>query len=126
MSIHRHSHNENVDSQFGPQAHAYLASPVHAQGEDLERMAGLVGRRPDAVALDLGCGGGHAAFRLAPLVGKVVACDLSEAMLGVVAGEAGFGHRGDVRHVGRPGEPGEHAAGHRFPRGRRPARRAVR
>ena len=82
------SHNENVDSQFGPQAHAYLASAVHAQGEDLERMVSLVGNRPDAIALDMGCGGGHAAFRLAPLVGKVVACDLSEPMLRVVAGEA--------------------------------------
>ena len=78
MSIHRHSHNENVDSQFGPQAHAYLASPVHAQGEDLERMAGLVGRRPDAVALDLGCGGGRDCFVLSSLVGergKVIGVD---------------------------------------------------
>jgi ubiquinone/menaquinone biosynthesis C-methylase UbiE len=51
-------------------------------------MAGLVGHRPDAVALDMGCGGGHAAFRLAPLVNTVVAYDLSETMLTVVADEA--------------------------------------
>jgi ubiquinone/menaquinone biosynthesis C-methylase UbiE len=86
--MNAHHHNDLVNSQFGPQAHAYLTSAVHAQGADLERMVSLVGSRPDAVALDMGCGGGHATFHLAPLVGKVVACDLSEAMLGVVAAEA--------------------------------------
>lgn len=97
MSLQRpsSSHNDIVNSQFSPQAHAYLTSAVHARGEDLERMASLVGRRPDAIALDLGCGGGHATFHLAPLVGKVVACDLSAPMLRVVADEAarrGFGN----------------------------------
>ncbi len=96
MNMSMSSHNDIVNSQFGPQAHAYLASAVHASGEDLDRMAGLVGRRPDAVALDMGCGGGHATFRLAPLVGKVVACDLSEPMLRVVAEEAGRRGFGNV------------------------------
>jgi ubiquinone/menaquinone biosynthesis C-methylase UbiE len=95
------SHNTVVDSQFGPKANAYLTSAVHANGEDLEQMAGLVGQRPDAIALDLGCGGGHAAFRLAPLVGKVVAYDLSEQMLAVVAGEAA--RRGMNNVVTKPG-----------------------
>jgi SAM-dependent methyltransferase len=67
------SHNTVVNSQFGPKANAYLTSVVHANGEDLEQMVALVGQRPDAIALDLGCGGGHAAFRLAPLVGKEAA-----------------------------------------------------
>ena len=83
------SHNAIVSGQFNPRANAYLTSAVHAKGEDLEQMALLVGKRPDAVALDMGCGGGHAAFRLASLVGKVVAYDLSEDMLAVVAAEAG-------------------------------------
>ncbi|WP_338765598.1 class I SAM-dependent methyltransferase [Massilia sp. METH4] len=86
--MNAHSHNEHVNSQFGPQAHAYLTSAVHAQGEDLERIVNLVGSRPDAIALDMGCGGGHVTFRLAPQVGKVVACDLSDDMLRVVADEA--------------------------------------
>jgi ubiquinone/menaquinone biosynthesis C-methylase UbiE len=51
-------------------------------------MADLVGQRPDAIALDMGCGGGHVAFRLAPLVGKVVAYDLSASMLETVGAEA--------------------------------------
>lgn len=83
------SHNAIVNSQFNPRADAYLTSAVHANGEDLEQMAGIVGKRPDAIALDMGCGGGHAAFRLAPLVNKVVAYDLSDIMLNVVADEAG-------------------------------------
>jgi SAM-dependent methyltransferase len=82
------SHNAIVTSQFAPRAHSYLTSAVHANGEDLDQMVDAVGSRPDAIALDMGCGGGHAAFRLAPLVQKVVACDLSEAMLAVVADEA--------------------------------------
>lgn len=82
------NHNSNVDSQFGPRAQAYLSSAVHAAGADLDHMAALVGHRPDAIALDMGCGGGHVAFRLAPVVQKVVAYDLSEPMLAVVAGEA--------------------------------------
>ncbi|MHB8252457.1 MAG: class I SAM-dependent methyltransferase [Acidiferrobacter sp.] len=82
------SHNSIVASQFAPRAHSYLTSTVHANGDDLDQMVEVVGPRPDAIALDMGCGGGHAAFRLAPLVKKVVAYDLSESMLAVVANEA--------------------------------------
>jgi SAM-dependent methyltransferase len=82
------SHDSLVTEQFGPRAQAYLDSPVHARGEDLDRMASIVGARPNAIGLDLGCGGGHASFLLAPLVGKMVAYDLSDAMLATVRGEA--------------------------------------
>ncbi|MDD5277022.1 MAG: methyltransferase domain-containing protein [Methylovulum sp.] len=82
------NHNIIVNSQFNPMAQAYLTSAVHANGADLDQMAGLVGGRPEAIALDMGCGGGHVAFRLAPLLKKVVAYDLSAAMLAVVAEEA--------------------------------------
>ncbi len=77
-----------VSEQFGPRAQSYLTSPVHAQGEDLDQLAGIVGARPPGLALDLGCGGGHASFRLAPLTQKVVAYDLSEAMVATVRSEA--------------------------------------
>jgi ubiquinone/menaquinone biosynthesis C-methylase UbiE len=82
------THDATVLEQYDDRAQAYLASAVHAGGADLDRMAALVGPRPDAVALDMGCGGGHVAFRLAGLVGKVVAYDLSAAMLETVAAEA--------------------------------------
>ena len=83
-----HNHDATVLEQYDSRAEAYLTSAVHAAGADLERMADLIGHRPDAVALDMGCGGGHVAFRLAGQVGKVVAYDLSAPMLETVAGEA--------------------------------------
>jgi len=82
------THNDIIIKQYASQSNAYLASAVHAQGEDLERMASLIGPRPDAVALDMGCGGGHVSYRMAGLVNKVVAYDLAEAMLATVAKEA--------------------------------------
>jgi len=82
------THDATVLEQYDSRAQAYLASAVHASGADLERMAAVIGSRPDAVALDMGCGGGHVAFRMAGLVKKVVACDLSAAMLETVAAEA--------------------------------------
>lgn len=82
------NHNTIVGDQFSPMAQSYLTSAVHANGADLEHMCQLVGERPGGIALDLGCGGGHVAFRLAPLVNKVVAYDLSPAMLAVVDEEA--------------------------------------
>jgi SAM-dependent methyltransferase len=77
-----------VKTQFSPQAEAYLRSSVHAQGEDLAVLADLIGGRPTAAALDLGCGGGHASFVLAPRVARVVAYDLSEAMVATTRAEA--------------------------------------
>jgi ubiquinone/menaquinone biosynthesis C-methylase UbiE len=82
------THDATVLEQYDSRAQAYLASAVHASGADLERMAAVIGSRPDAVALDMGCGGGHVAFRMAGLVKKVVAYDLSAAMLETVAAEA--------------------------------------
>jgi ubiquinone/menaquinone biosynthesis C-methylase UbiE len=82
------SHDAVVSEQFSPQAQSYLTSAVHAQGEDLTQLARIVGARPETLALDLGCGGGHVSFLLAPLVQKVVAYDLSEAMVATVRSEA--------------------------------------
>jgi ubiquinone/menaquinone biosynthesis C-methylase UbiE len=82
------THDALVTEQFGPQANAYLTSAVHAQGEDLAQFAAIVGMRPEAFAMDLGFGGGHVSFLLAPLVRKVVAYDLSEKMVAMVRAEA--------------------------------------
>jgi SAM-dependent methyltransferase len=82
------THDNVVADQFGPRAQAYIASAVHAHGEDLEAFERLIGVSPDAVALDLGCGGGHLAFALARLTRSVVAYDLSAAMVEAVASEA--------------------------------------
>lgn len=82
------SHAAFVTEQFGVQARAYLDSAVHSAGKDLDIIEREVGDRPDAIALDMGCGGGHVTFRLAPHVSKIVAYDLSADMLQTVAGEA--------------------------------------
>ncbi|MDW6025247.1 methyltransferase domain-containing protein [Mesorhizobium sp. BAC0120] len=79
------SHETLVGGQFGSRAEAYLRSSVHARGADLDALAALIGERQDARALDLGCGGGHVTFNLAPRVREVVAYDLSPEMLEVVA-----------------------------------------
>jgi len=82
------SHDSVVADQFGPRAEAYIASSVHARGEDLEDFERVVGARSVAVALDLGCGGGHLAFLLARRAHSVVAYDLSAPMIAAVAAEA--------------------------------------
>lgn len=82
------SHHSIVDSQFGPQAQAYVQSATHAVGPDLDRIEALAGDYHPARALDLGCGGGHVAYRVAPHAGVVIACDLSPDMLAAVAAEA--------------------------------------
>lgn len=82
------THETLVVSQFGPQAAAYLTSAVHAQGEDLAQMAAAVKGAAQARVLDLGCGGGHVSFAVAPHVREVVAYDLSRDMLGAVAATA--------------------------------------
>ncbi|MGU3537160.1 class I SAM-dependent methyltransferase [Methylobacterium sp. A54F] len=82
------THESHVADQFGPQAAAYVASAVHAQGGDLDEIGALVRDAAPARVLDLGCGGGHVAFAAAPLSGSVTAYDLSDDMLGAVAAEA--------------------------------------
>ncbi|MBP0600175.1 class I SAM-dependent methyltransferase [Herbaspirillum sp. LeCh32-8] len=79
------SHQEVVTEQFGTTAAAYLTSAVHAQGADLQELATIAAGIPEARVLDLGCGGGHASFAVAPVVQKVIAYDLSAQMLDVVA-----------------------------------------
>ncbi|HXR86161.1 MAG TPA: class I SAM-dependent methyltransferase [Stellaceae bacterium] len=74
-----------VNTQFGAQAGAYLTSPVHAQGPDLEALVAQVAGKSEARVLDLGCGGGHVSFAVAKQVREVVAYDLSSDMLAVVA-----------------------------------------
>lgn len=74
--------------QFGETAAAYLTSAVHAQGEDLKRLQAIAGEHRSSKVLDLGCGGGHVSFSVAPYVASVVACDLSQQMLAVVEAAA--------------------------------------
>jgi ubiquinone/menaquinone biosynthesis C-methylase UbiE len=82
------SHETLVDAQFSPQAQAYVDSPVHSRGEDLDRIEQLAQRATPMNALDLGTGGGHVAYRLARHARKVIAVDLSQDMLAAVKATA--------------------------------------
>jgi ubiquinone/menaquinone biosynthesis C-methylase UbiE len=84
------THADSVQEQFDPQGQAYLSSPVHADGPDLQCAERLIDQSvsPGARALDVGCGAGHLAFRLAPRVGHLTAVDPSPGMLATVAQQA--------------------------------------
>jgi SAM-dependent methyltransferase len=70
-----------VQEQFGPSAAAYVASPGHVAGDDLDRLlAWGRGRQPSRV-LDVATGGGHTALAFAGLARRVVAFDITEPML---------------------------------------------
>ncbi len=78
------SHASVVEDQFGAQAEAYVASAVHAAGEDLDAIAAAAARVRPGHAIDLGAGGGHVAYRLADIASRVTAIDLSATMLEAV------------------------------------------
>lgn len=83
-------HHARVAAQFGPRAAAYVNSADHARGPDLVHFGQTATQVGAQTALDLGCGGGHAAFALAEAgVASVIAYDLSDDMLGAVRAEAG-------------------------------------
>ena len=91
------NHHELTKQQFGERAQAYLSSNVHAQGEDLVRLAQWLSDEKSASALDLGCGAGHASFVAAGVVQEVTAYDLSEKMLAVVRQAASDRQLGNLR-----------------------------
>ena len=74
-------HKARVQSQFGGSAQAYVASPGHAGGEDLERLIEWARKLAPARALDIATGGGHTALALARVMRRVVAAELTGAML---------------------------------------------
>src|SRR3546814_11495349 len=74
--------------QVGQRADAYVQSAVHASGPDLDWMEQQIRGRTPKRLLDIGCGGGHVAYRLAPHAAEVIASDLSSAMIAAVVREA--------------------------------------
>ena len=75
-----------VQEQFGGSAAAYVTSPGHAAGEDLNTLVAW-GRalRPRRV-LDVATGGGHTALAFTGVAPHVTACDLTEPMLRAARG----------------------------------------
>ena len=101
------AHTQVVQKQFGEQASAYLSSAVHAQGTEFAVLQAELAGQGAARLLDLGCGAGHVSFHVAPLVKEVVAYDLSQPMLDVVAAAAKDRNLDNIRTV--------HGAAERLP-----------
>lgn len=97
---------------YAARAQDYVASTVHSQGNDLDRVERLVVGREMRRVLDIGCGGGHVTYRLAPHVGEVVACDVTGPMLDAVAQETTRQGLSNVTTVQAPAEklPFEHGS----------------
>ena len=70
-----------VRAAFGESAEAYVASPGHAGGADLNRLVELAAPSLSDRALDISTGGGHTALALAPHVAHMTASDLTPRML---------------------------------------------
>lgn len=75
-----------VQEQFGAIAAAYVSSPGHAGGEDLERLVAWGRALAPARVLDLATGGGHTALALAGVARRVTAYDVTEPMLQAARG----------------------------------------
>ena len=75
-----------VQEQFGAIAAAYVSSPGHAGGEDLERLVAWGRALAPARALDVATGGGHTALALASVARHVTAYDVTEPMLRAARG----------------------------------------
>jgi SAM-dependent methyltransferase len=82
-----------VQKQFGRTAAAYVESPNHARGEDLDRIVALAARHGGESVVDVGTGVGHTLRRVAPSFRRAVGVDATREMLeaGVaVLGSAGI------------------------------------
>lgn len=98
------AHEKVVGEQFGPRAKAYVESAVHSAGQDLDALEALVREAAPAHAIDLGCGGGHVAYRLARHARRVTATDLSAEMLAAVRATAQEKGLGNIETQAAPAE----------------------
>jgi ubiquinone/menaquinone biosynthesis C-methylase UbiE len=80
------AHTRRVQAQFGGSAAAYVASPLHAAGEDLDRLRAWGAARRGERVLDVATGGGHTALAFAGIARRVIAYDLTEPMLQAARG----------------------------------------
>lgn len=74
-----------AEQQFGPSAAEYATSAVHAAGESLAMLTGMIAPAADWRVLDVATGAGHMAAAIAPHVSEVVASDVTAEMLAEAA-----------------------------------------
>lgn len=93
------SHKARVQAQFGGSAEAYVRSPGHAGGADLDALVAWGRRRGARAVLDIATGGGHTAAAFGGFTPLVVAIDLTEAMLQAARGLAASRDLAGVRFL---------------------------
>ncbi|MCR4531233.1 class I SAM-dependent methyltransferase [Acinetobacter venetianus] len=74
--------------QYQDKSQAYFNSSVHAQGIEFEKMQQCIQAHQLKRVLDLGCGGGHVSYQVAPHVEQVTAYDLTPSMVELVVSQA--------------------------------------
>ncbi|GBQ11567.1 class I SAM-dependent methyltransferase [Swaminathania salitolerans] len=77
-----------IARHYASRAERYVTSDVHRHGDDLDAIGALAAESSFGHVLDLGSGGGHVAYCLAPHVETVLACDITPNMLDAIAREA--------------------------------------
>ncbi|AOA57396.1 class I SAM-dependent methyltransferase [Acinetobacter larvae] len=88
MSKPQVSQHQLNEQQYQGKSEAYLKSKVHAQGLEFGKMQALVQQHQYQEILDLGCGGGHVSYHLAPYAKAITAYDLSAEMVDLVVQQA--------------------------------------
>lgn len=76
------SDNQKITQYFGRYHEAYLASPRHARGHDLDTLIDSLELAPNSRVLDAACGTGHTTVALAERGHEVLGLDLTPEMLG--------------------------------------------
>jgi SAM-dependent methyltransferase len=94
------SQQARVQAQFGPSAAAYVASPGHASGPDLEWLLAWGRKRGARRVLDIATGGGHTALAFSRFTESVVAMDVTLPMLQAARQFAARESASTVRFVG--------------------------
>ena len=79
--MHDHEVRTLSRQRFGQFAERYVQSKTHAGHTDLDRLVAIADPQPTWRVLDVATGGGHTALRFASHVARLVAADLSPAML---------------------------------------------
>ena len=87
---HTHSINQQQvnQQQYGNNSEAYLNSQVHAQGIEFTKMEDLIQQHQFKNVLDLGCGGGHVTYQIAPFAEQVTAYDITPEMVDLVVNQS--------------------------------------
>ena len=80
--------HEINQKQYQYKSESYLKSAVHAQGLEFEKMQGIIQKYQLKHVLDLGCGGGHVSYQIAPFAKQVTAYDLTTEMVQLVVEQA--------------------------------------